>query len=259
MIERPKYLEYRHQRDRIQSFAVKRQIETTIEQPAAALLRLVGKKTKARKDEFTEEWSIELRTTDVMPDRSGLVKTQVTQAIRKVKGVEVPFPDRESPTTEFLNEVVDLTGKLSSHQGSLPTPHLLLFPDEPVKKGQEWQRSRYELMPVYGTDGQVKTYSAHQIDYSGRVDDLGETEDGTEYADISISGRSEFQAPSGPPQTYTVGGTVRFALRDGHVIHADLTRAMLVSLGDIAVTRSVKEQFAFMSRGTEQSVGGMRI
>ncbi len=259
MIERPKYLEYRHQRDRINSYVVRRQVEVKVERPAAALMRLVGKKTKAKKEGFQEEWSLELRTTDVMPDRSALVKTQVTQASRIVKGESVPFPDRESPTTEFLNEVVDLGGQLSSHQGSLPTPHLILFPEEPVKKGHEWQRTRHEMLPVYGADGQLKTHAPHAVTYSGRVDEIGEQDDGVEFVELSISGQGEFSDSGGPRQVYSVSGTVRFALRDGHILNADVTRAMMVAVGEVVVTRTAREQFAFTSRGTEQSVGGMRM
>lgn len=258
MIERPKYLEYRHQRDRINSYSVRRLVELKVERPAAALMRLVGKKTTAKKDEFEEQWVLELRTTDVMPDRSALVKTQVTQAVRTVKGESVPFPDRESPTTEFLNEVVDLGGQLSSHQGSLPTPHLVLFPEEPVKKGHEWQRTRHEMLPIYGADGQLKTYAPQAVTYSGRVDEIGEQDDGVEFADLSLSGQGEFSDSGGPQQVYSVSGTVRFALRDGHVLKADLTRAMVVAVGEVVVTRTAKELFAFLARGTEQAVGGMR-
>ncbi len=257
MIERPKYLEYRHQRDRIASFVVKRHIEVKVEKPAVVLLRLVGKKTKAKTDEYHEEWNLELRTTDVMPDRGALIKTQVTQAVRKVKGESVPFGDRENPTTEFLNEVVSLSGKLSGHQGSLPTPHLVLFPDEPLKKGEEWNSSRYELLPIVGVDGQVKSFAPHQVDYSGRVENFGELDSGTEYVDLALSGQGEFGNEI--RQTYTVEGTVRFALREGHVISADLKRAMAATLGETVLTRTAREQFTFTSKGTEQSVGGMRM
>ncbi len=259
MIERAKYLEYRHQRDRINSYNVNRKVEIKVERPAAALLRLVGKKTNAKTDEYQEDWSMELRTTDVMPDRSALVKTQVTQAVRKVKGEAVPFPDRESPTNEFLNEVVDLSGKLSGHQGSLPSPHLALFPEEPVKKGQEWERSRHELLPIYAPDGQVKNYAPHSVTYSGRVDDIGEQDDGVEFVDLTLSGLGEFGGESSPKQAFSVQGKIRFALRDGHVLKANLTRAMAVTLGEVTLTHTAQETFAFLSRGTEQSVGGMRM
>lgn len=258
MIERPKYLEYRHQRDRIASFEVKRSIEVRLERPAAALLRLVGKKTNKQAEKYQEEWTLELRTTDVMPDRGALVKTQVTEARRLVKGEPVPFPDRENPTTEFLNEVVALTGTLSGHQGSLPSPHLLLFPEEPVKQGQEWQRSRQELLPIAGADGSVKGFQARAVAYSCRLDAFGE-QGGTEYADISLSGQGEFEEPGGIQQTYSVSGTVRFAIRDGHTLQANIRRSMAIALGGAVVTRSVDEEFAFMSRGTEHTVGGMRI
>ncbi len=259
MIERPKYLEYRHQRDRIAGFSVKRHIEVKVERPAAALLRLVGKKTNEKRDEYHEEWSLELRTSDVMPDRGALVKTQVTQAVRTVKGQTVPFSDRENPTTEFLNEVVGLTGKLSGHQGSLPSPHLILFPDEPVKKGESWEGKRYELLPVVSPDGQVKSYSANEVSYSGRVDNFGELDSGTEYADLTVSGEGVFGEASGIRQTYTVTGTVRFALREGHVISANISRAMAAVLGETVLTRTAHEQFTFTTQGTEQSVGGMRM
>lgn len=259
MIERPKYLEYRQQRDRIASFEVKRSVEVKLERPAAALLRLVGKKTTNKQaDSYQEEWTMELRTTDVMPDRSGLVKTQVTHARRLHKGEPVAFPDRESPTTEFLNEVVDLYGKLSGHQGSLPTPHLLLFPEEPVKQGQEWERTRDELLPVAGPDGGLKAYQPRAVTYSCRLDAFGE-ENNIEYADVSLSGQGEFGEPGGIQQTYTVSGSVRFAIRDGHTLTATVKRAMATALGGSVVTRVVDEEFAFMSQGTEQTVGGMRI
>lgn len=259
MIERPKFLEYRHQRDRIATFVVKRQIEIKVERPAAALLRLVGKKTSAKSDAYNEDWTIELRTTDVMPDRSALVKTQVTQATRSTpKGEPLPFGDRESPTTEFLNENVDLYGMLSNHHGSLPTPHLVLFPEEPVKQGQEWTRTRHELLPVSGPDGTVKLYSAHPVSYSCRLDALG-TDNGVEYADIAFSGSGAFGDPEGVSQTYTSVGRVRFAVRDGHTITAEVVRSMATSLGTAVLTKSATEHFSFGSTGAEQTVGGMRI
>lgn len=259
MIERPKYLEYRHQRDRIAGFEVKRAVEIKVERPAAALLRLVGKKVSAKSDSYLEEWTLECRTTDVMPDRSALVKTQVTKATRTTRSGEVvPFADRENPTTEFLNEVVDLYGMLSGHQGSLPTPHLLVFPDEPVKQGQEWQRTRHECLPVAAADGSIKTHSAQAVTYSCRLDELG-TDNGVEYADISFNGQGQFGDPEGLLQTYTASGRVRFAIRDGHTMTADVVRSMATALGNTVLTKSVNEQFTFGSRGTEQTVGGMRL
>ncbi len=258
MIERPKYLEYRHQRDRIASFEVKRTVEVRVEKPAAALLRLVGKKTNKQAEKYQEEWTLELRTTDVMPDRSALVKTQVTEARRLLKGETVPFPDRENPTTEFLNEVVDLTGTLSGHQGSLPSPHLLLFPEEPVKQGQEWQRTRQELLPVAGPDGSIKGFQPRGVTYSCRLEAFGE-QGSIEYADVDVSAHGQFEEPGGVQQTYTVSGTVRFALRDGHTLSARVQRSMAYALGGAVLTRLTDEEFAFMSRGTEQTVGGMRI
>jgi hypothetical protein len=258
VIERPKYLEYRHQRDRIASFEVKRSIEIKVERPAAALLRLVGKKVSAKSDSYHEEWTLELRTTDVMPDRSALVKTQVTRATRTVKGEPAAFGDRENPTTEFLNEVVDLYGMLSGHQGSLPTPHLVPFPEEPLKSGQEWQRTRHELLPVAGPDGQVKTYSAQAVTYACRLDGIGDS-NGVEYADISFSGSGQFGDPNAIHQTYTSVGQVRFAIRDGHTLTAQVVRTMATALGSTVLTRAADEQFSFGSRGTEQTVGGMRI
>lgn len=202
---------------------------------------------------------MELRTTDVMPDRSALVKTQVTQATRTSKsGEPMAFGDRENPTTEFLNEVVDLYGMLSGHQGSLPTPHLIVFPEEPVKQGQEWQRTRNETLPVSAPDGSVKNHAPHPVTYSCRLDELG-TENGVEYADISFSGQGQFGDPEGLHQTYTSVGRIRFALRDGHTLTADVVRSMATALGTSVLTKTVNEHFAFGSGGTEQTVGGMRI
>lgn len=259
MIERPKFLEYRHQRDRIATFEVNRQVEIKVERPAAALLRLVGKKTSAKSDAYNEHWTLELRTTDVMPDRSALVKTQVTQATRSsLKGEPLTFGDRENPTTEFLNEVVDLYGMLSNHHGSLPTPHLVLFPDEPVKQGQEWSRTRHELLPIASADGSVKNFSAQPVSYSCRLDAFG-TDKGVEFADIAFSGSGTFGDPEGIHQTYTSVGRVRFAIRDGHTMTAEVVRSMAISLGTVVLTRSATEQFSFGSTGAEQTVGGMRI
>lgn len=259
MIERPKYIEYRHQRDRIASFEVKRTVEVKIERPASALARMVGKKTTAKQDSYDEEWVLELRTTDVMPDYSAPVKTQVTQATRTAKGESLPYVGGENPTTEFLNETVDRYGMLSAHHGSLPTPHLLLFPEEPVKKGEEWERSRHELVPISGPDGQVKAYEARPVTYVCRVDEFGD-DGGVEFADVAVSGFSQFGGgDDGPSQTYTVVGRVRFAIRDGHTITAKVVRSMATSVDKVVVTRSASEKFSFMSRGTEQTVGGMRI
>jgi hypothetical protein len=259
VIERPKYLEYRHQRDRIASFQVQRSVEVKVERPAAALLRLVGKKTSAKTESFLEEWTVELRTTDVMPDRSALVKTQVTRASRSSKsGEPMEYGERESPTTEFLNEVVDLYGMLSGHHGSLPTPHLAIFSEEPVKQGQEWQRTRHELLPISSPDGSIRAFEAKPVTYTCRLEGLGE-ENGIEYADISISGTGEFGEGEGVRQSYTVSGRVRFALREGHTLTAEVARAMASVIGETVLTRSASEKFAFMSRGTEQTVGGMRI
>lgn len=257
MIDRPKYLEYRHQRDRIASFEVKRTVEVTVERPAATLLRLVGKKTSAKKDTYQEEWTVELRTTDVMPDRSALVKVQVTNAKRTTDGGQpMPYGDRESPTTEFLNEVCDLYGMLSSHHGSLPTPHLAIFPEEPAKQGQRWTRTRHELLPITSLDGTIKSYEARPVAYTCTVEGFGDL-NGVEYADISLSGLGEFG--DNPAQVFTVIGTVRFAIRDGHALSADVVRSMSTTLGNIVLTRSVTEKFLFLARGQEHTVGGMRI
>ncbi len=258
MIERPKYIEYRHQRDRIASFAVKRTVEVKIERPAGALARMVGKKTKAQHDSYEEEWILELRTTDVMPDYSAPVKTQVTQASRTAKGEPLPYVGNEDPTTEFLNETVDRYGMLSGQHGSLPSPHLLIFTEEPVKKGEEWERTRQELVPISGLDGQIKSYEARPVTYVCRVDDFGD-EGGQEYADVAVSGFGQFGGEQGTSQTYTVVGRVRFAIRDGHTITAKVDRSMATSVDKVVITRSTSEQFSFMSRGTEQTIGGMRI
>ncbi len=260
MIERPKFLEYRHQRDRIATFEVKRSVEIKVERPAAALMRLVGKKTSAKSDSYLEEWTLELRTTDVKPDRSALVKTQVTAARRTtMDGEPVALSDRDSPTSEFLNEVVDLYGQLSSHNGSLPTPHLVLFPDEAVRQGQEWQRSRHELLPLNGPDGNVKSYAAQEVAYACRLDAFGSDDHGVEYADISLSGQGQFGDPNGIHQSFTSVGRVRFAIRDGHIISADVVRTMATVLGSTVLTRAASEHFSFGSRDTEKTVGGMRI
>lgn len=258
MIERPKYLEYRHQRDRITAFEVKRDVEVKVERPTGAFLRLVGKKTSQQSESFQEEWTVELRTTDVMPDRGALVKTQVTQARRTAKGEAMPYGDRESPTAEFLTEVVSLHGALSAHQGSLPTPHLLVFPEEPVKAHQPWQITRHEMLPLAGADGQIKAYAPQAIDYSCQVESFGE-ENNVEYADVVVNGTGTFGGENSAQQAYTVSGKVRFAIRDGHTLRASIARCLAITVGGAVLTRTAKEKFSFLSRGTEQTVGGMRI
>lgn len=259
-MERPKYLEYRHRRDQIARFTVTRNVIVTLERPALALLRMVGKKTSAKRDTYEESWTMELRTSDVRPDYSALVKTQVTEAKRTSKGEEMPYETGADPTTEFLNETVDQFGGLTEHHGTLPTPHIVLFPDEPQVTGGEWSRSRVEQVPLINAQGRLTGHGPMTVTYRGRIDSFGE-EDGVEYADISLSGLGQLGDENDPAwQTFQVGGTVRFALRDGYMMGAEVTRSHAAHLEEKQVlTTTTQEVFQHLSQGREQSVGGMRL
>jgi hypothetical protein len=257
-MERPKYLEYRHRRDQITGFRVRRTVVITLERPALALLRLVGKKTSAKRETYDEEWRMELRTSDVRPDYSALVKVQVTDAKKLVKGEEVSY-DSGNPTTEFLNETVDQFGRLREHAGTLPTPQLVVFPDEPQITGGEWERERDEMLPISGPDGRTTGHEPMTVVYRGRIDGFGE-QHGVQYADISVSAVGRRGEETDPVwQQYTVAGTVKFAVREGHIINADVVRSMAVHLEKHVLTTTTKEEFQHESEGTEQTVGGMRL
>ena len=257
-MERPKYLEYRHRRDQIVRYTVTREVCNTLEKPAAALLRLVGKKMKATRDSYSEFWEMELRVSDVRPDWSGLVKTQVTSAQRFVQGEEASYAGLSDPTTEFLNETVDRYGKLTELAGTLPTPHLLLFPEDPMSTGQEWTSSRMEILPLCGPDGIISGYGPMEVTYRGRVDAYGD--DGTEFADIAISASGVRGTQDDPVrQEYEVLGNVRFAIREGHTISAKVTRRLKSFFDVYVVTSEAVEEFKHASQETEKSVGGMRL
>lgn len=257
-MERPKYLEYRHRRGNIQRFQVKRTQAVKVERPAAAILRLVGKKTSASTDTFEEEWSMELRTTDVKPDYSGLVKTQITEAVRIVKGERLAYESASDPTTLFLNETVDRYGGLSDHHGSLLTPQIFLFPDDPKRAGEQWTKDRQEIVPISGPDGQVKGHEARTVTYQGRVDSYG-MEGDTEVADIAFSGRGVVTEGEEFNQVFEVTGKGRFAIRDGYVLSAELTRSSITTVDKAVITVSISEKIAYDSSGEEKTVGGMRI
>lgn len=231
---------------------------TSLEKPAPVLLRLVGKKTTAKKDSYQEEWTMELRTSDVRPDYSGLVKTQVKLAKRLVNGEEVGYDGLTDPSTEFLNETVDRFGGLHAIQGTLPTPHLILFPEEPQKTGGEWERSRQEILPVTGPDGRVTGFELMEVTYRGRVEEY--VDDVIDYAVVSFSGSARKGSESDPVrQEYTSTGTVHFALHDGHILTAEVVREMKTFLEVYVLTVKVKEDMRHAAHGTEKSVGGMRI
>lgn len=257
-MERPKYLEYRHRRGNIQRFQVKRTQSVKIEKPAAAILRLVGKKVSASSDSFDEEWTMELRTTDVKPDYSGLVKTQVTEAVRIVKGERLAYDSANDPTTLFLNETVDRFGGLTGHHGSLLTPQLFLFPDDPKRTGEQWTKERQEIIPISGPDGQVKSHEARPVTYQGRVDQFGMDGD-TEFADIAFSGRGVVTEGEEFNQVFEVMGSGRFAIRDGYILSAELTRSNITTIDKIVITASWVEKFSYDSSAEEKTVGGMRI
>jgi hypothetical protein len=257
-MERPKYLEYRHRRDQIVRYTVARQVKTTLEKPASALLRLVGKKMKATRDTYSELWEMELRVSDVRPDWSGIVKSQVTSAQRFVQGEESTYAGLSDPTTEFLSETVDRYGNLTELAGTLPTPHLVLFPEDPMSTGQEWTSSRMEILPKCGLDGKVSGYEPMEVIYRGRVDAYGD--DGTEFADIAISASGARGTEDDPVrQEYEVSGNVRFAIRDGHTISAKVTRTLKSFFDVYVVTSESVEEFKHASQETEKSVGGMRL
>lgn len=258
-MERPKYLEYRHRRGNIARFAIKRTQTVTVEKPAAAILRAFGKKTAASSDSFDEEWNMELRTTDVKPDWSALVKIQVTEAARLVKGEKLAYTANADPTTDFLNETVDRFGLLGDHNGSLPTPHLFLFPEEPKRSGEEWTRARDEQLQISGPDGQVKSNDARSVTYTGRIDQFGTDEDGVEFADLAFSGTATITEGEEFSEVYEVVGRGRFAIRDGYIMSAQVTRSNITTIDKVVITRSVKENFVHDSSGEEKTVGGMRI
>ena len=257
-MERPKYLEYRHRRDQVTRYTISREVKATLEKPAAKLLRLVGKKMSATNDSYNEELTMELRISDVRPDWSGLVKSQVTSAKRTVKDEEVGSEGLSDPTTEFLNERVDRFGQLTEISGTLPTPHILLFPDEPMKTGDEWTRSRKEMLPLCGPDGSVGGHEEMEVTYRCRVDAYGD--DGVEYADISLTGTgARGGKETSNLQEYEVGGNVRFAIRDGYIIHASIARQMKSYFDIYILTRLNVEQYQHADQDTEKTVGGMRL
>lgn len=255
-MERPKYLEYRHRRDQILRFDVTRAVKASLEKPAPALLRLVGKKTSATHDSFQEVLVVETHVSDVRPDYSGLVKSQVTEATRLVNGEEVGYEGINDPRTDFLNETVDRFGRLTDIAGTLPTPHLLLFPDDPKMTGEEWTRSRMEMHPVCGPDGSIAGHEPMELTYACRVDAFGD--DGVEFADVSLSGTGA-REQGGVRQEYTVSGTVRFAIREGHILEATLVRRMKSAFDVYTLTWASDEEYKHASQGTQRSVGGMRI
>lgn len=260
LIERPKYLEYRHRRDQITRFNVKRKVSVKLSKPAVALLRLVGKKVSAKEvTSYEEDWVMELRVSDVRPDYSALLKTQVTEATKKVSGQEVAY-EGGGPVTEFLNETVDQFGGLSEHHGTLPTPHILVFPEDPQETGSEWEKSRRECVPVYDESGRALNHEPLEMTYRCRLDGFGE-DDGVEYADISLSGFGR-RGEEGKPvwQEYTVTGTARYAIREGHILTAHVTRSLANHLAEENIlTMTNEEQFQHASQGTEKTVGGMRL
>jgi hypothetical protein len=257
-MERPKYLEYRHRRDQIIQYNVVREVKATLEKPAPKLLRMVGKKMTATHDSYSETWVMELRVSDVRPDYSGLVKSQVTEAHRMINGEEVGYEGITDPTTEFLNETVDRVGQLKEISGTLPTPHLLLFPEDPMGSGQDWTRSRMEMLPKCGPDGSVSGYDSMKVNYSCRVDAFGD--EGTEFADIAISGTGTRGTEEDPiRQEYEVTGNIRFAIRDGHIMTANVVRRMKSFFDVYILTSTATEEFSHGSQGTEKSVGGMRL
>lgn len=201
---------------------------------------------------------MELRTSDVRPDYSGLVKSQVKTAKRFVKGEEVGYEGLTNPTTEFLNETVDRFGGLHEIQGSLPTPHLLAFSEEPQKTGGEWEATRQEMLPVSGPDGRVKSYECFQVTYQGRVEAYGD--DGTEFADITFTGLARRGGEGDEVwQEYATTGEVRFAIRDGHVLTAKVNRQMTTHLEQYRLISTVKEEYEHAAHDTERAVGGMRL
>jgi len=257
-VERPKYLEYRHRRDQIARYNVERSTKVTLQKPAMALLRLVGKKTSASSDSFQEQWVVETRTSDVHPDYSGLVKVQVTEATKLIKGEPVGYDQSSDPTTLFLNETVDRFGKTRDLSGSLPTPHILVFPEEPQLSGGEWEESRLEMLPVTGPNGQVAGYEAMTVTYRCRVDQYGD--DSVEYADITVTGNGRRGEESDPVwQEYSVSGQVRFAIREGHLLTGKVERSMASHLGGNVITSATTEDYTHASQDKERSVGGMRL
>lgn len=259
-MERPKYLEYRYRRDQISRYSVIRNVSVTLEKPALALLRMVGKKKSARKESWDETWTLELRVSDVRPDYSALVKTQVTEATRKVKGDQVGFEGGD-PRNEFLNETVDQFGGLKEQHGSLPTPHLLLCPEEPQLTGGEWERTRTDHIPLFTPQGRAAGHGPITVVYRGRVDSFEEDEDGTECALIAVSGYGELGTEGDPGfHTFQASGNIKFALREGFIMSAEIVRSVSAHLEDKQILiHSAKEVFHHLSEGREQAIGGMRL
>ena len=222
-------------------------------------MRLVGKKTSAKRETYSEEWELELRITDVRPDYSGIVKTQVTKATLLKDKEAVDYGELPNPEKEFLSETVDRFGLLSDLQGTLPTPHLLVFPEEPQLAGGEWTRARMEMLPVVGPNGAVSGHIAMEVTYTGSVEAYGE-ENGTEFADISIKGLAR-KGNEGDSlwQEYTVGGSVRLAVRDGYLMSGTVVRSMANHLENHVLTRTTNEEFRHTLGSKEEAVGGMRL
>lgn len=258
-MERPKYLEYRHRRDQISCYHVERTNVITLEKPAPALLRLVGKKTSAKRETFSEEWELELRTTDVRPDYSAMIKTQVTKAVLLGDKNEAGYEGQSNPETEFLSETVDRFGLLSDLHGTLPSPHILVFPEEPQLAGGEWERARVEILPTVGPTGAITGYSEIEVSYDCRVETFGK-ENGLEYADISFKGAGKKGSENDSVrQEFAVGGTARFAIREGYLMSATVVRSMANHLEHHVLTRTSNEEFRHALGGKEEAVGGMRL
>lgn len=259
-MERPKYLEYRYRRDQISRYSITREVSVVLEKPAAAILRMVGKKRSEKREVWNETWTMELRVSDVRPDYSALVKTQVTDAVRTAKGEPVGYENGD-PRNEFLNETVDQFGGLKEHAGTLPTPHLLLFPEEPQVTGSEWQKSRVEHIQTYSPQGQTLGNAAVTVNYRCRLERFAEDEGGIEFAEITFSGTGGLGQDSTPGyHSCEVSGTARFAIRDGYILSAEVERVVSAHLDEKQILRTrAKELFHHLSEGREQAVGGMRL
>ena len=255
--ERAKYLEYRQRRGQITRFDIERDVKVTVQQPALALLRMVGKKTTQKSDGYQEKWLWEMTATDVKPDYSCLLKSQIIEATRFVKGQDVGYDGMEKPTNEFLSETVDRFGLLSEQAGTLPTVNLCVFPEEPVITGQEWTRSRNEFIPITSPDGIVRHRDEYPVEYQGQVINF-DTLDGLEIVNLSLSGHGEFEF-NGVPHTVTATGTAVFAIREGHIVSAEWQRDVSAKLDKIVITTAVNSKLTYASQGTEQTVGGMRM
>lgn len=255
--ERAKYLEYRQRRGQITRFEIERDVKVTMEQPALALLRIVGKKTSQKSTGYSEKWTWEMTATDIKPDYSSLLKSQVIEASRFVKGQEVSYDGVEDPKNEFRSETVDRFGLLSEQSGTLPTVNLCVFPEEPVITGQEWNRTRNEFVPITSPDGVIRHRAEHPVEYQGRVESF-DTLDGLEVANIEMSGLGEFEV-LGIPHTVAASGNVVFAIREGHILKADWQHSVAAQLEKVVLTQAVSSKLTYASQGTEQTVGGMRM